>query len=141
MQPHHSPTTAALNLHIITQTLYLSQLRPDKSPVTSCNRLPPPVTSCNLLEPGHAGPGDTIASDRQVALQLLASPVSQEPQGIAALEAFLFAASAQLPVSVQPFQLIKSADPDLADAVYLSGDCHMTQAVSAALMLSDRVPG
>ena len=67
--------------------------------------------------------------------------MSQEPLGIADLEAFLFAVSAQLPVSVQPFQLIKSADPDLADAVYLSGDCRMRRAVSAALMLSDRVPG
>ncbi|DBA79069.1 TPA: hypothetical protein ACH3X1_008924 [Trebouxia sp. C0004] len=77
------------------------------------------------------GPVDTIASDRQVALQLLASPVSQEPQGIADLEAFLFAASAQLPVSVQPFQLIKSADPDLADALYLSGDCRIRRAGTA----------
>ncbi len=67
--------------------------------------------------------------------------MSQEPQGIADLEAFLFAASAQLPVSVQPFQLIKSADPDMADALYLSGDSCMRRAVSAALMLSDKVPG
>ena len=88
-----------------------------------------------------AGSGDTIASDRQVALQLLASPVSEEPQGITDLEAFLFAASARLPVSVQPFQLIKSVDPDLADALYLSGDCRIRRVMTAALLLSDRMPG
>lgn len=87
------------------------------------------------------GLGDTIASDRQVALQLLASPVSHEPQGVADLEAFLFKASAQLPVSVQPLHLINSLDPDLADALYLSGDCRIRRAVSAALLLSDRVLG
>ncbi|DBA84058.1 TPA: hypothetical protein ACH3X1_006539 [Trebouxia sp. C0004] len=88
-----------------------------------------------------AGLGDTIASDQQVALQLLANPVSQEPQGVADLEAFLFHASARLPVSVQPFQLIKSADPNLADALYLSGDCRIRRVVSAALLLSDTVLG
>ncbi|KAL3158838.1 hypothetical protein ABBQ32_011563 [Trebouxia sp. C0010 RCD-2024] len=88
-----------------------------------------------------AGLGDTIASDQQVALQLLATPVSQEPQGVADLEAFLFDATAQLPVSVQPFQLIRSADPKLADALYLSGDCRIRRVVTAALLLSDRVLG
>lgn len=88
-----------------------------------------------------AGLGDTIASDQQVALRLLATPVSQEPQGVADLEAFLFDATAQLPVSVQPFQLIRSADPKLADALYLSGDCRIRRVVTAALLLSDRVLG
>ena len=87
------------------------------------------------------GLGDTIASDRQVALQLLACPVSHEPQGVADLEAFLFSASARLPVSVQPLQLIKTVDPNLADALYLSGDCRIRRAVSAALLLLDRVLG
>ncbi|KAL3140016.1 hypothetical protein ABBQ38_004299 [Trebouxia sp. C0009 RCD-2024] len=105
--------------------------------------------ACGVENPIHAGDiiaqskapglGDSIASDRQVALQLLASPVSQAPQGIADLEAFLFSASARLPVSVQPLQVIKSVDPDLADALYLSGDCRIRRAVSAALLLSDRV--
>ena len=85
--------------------------------------------------------GDTIASDQQVALQLLASPVSQEPQSVGDLEAFLFDASARLPVSVQPFQLIKSADPNLADALYLSGDCRIRRVVTTALLLSDTVLG
>ncbi|KAL3155434.1 hypothetical protein ABBQ38_010991 [Trebouxia sp. C0009 RCD-2024] len=95
----------------------------------------------HITRPQLAGPGDTIASDQQVALQLLASPVSQEPQDVADLEAFLFDASARLPVSVQPFQLIKSADPNLADALYLCGDCRIRRVVTAALLLSDVVLG
>ena len=87
------------------------------------------------------GLGDTIVSDRQVALQLLAPPLSDQPHGVADLEAFLSSASVRLPVSVQPPQLIKSVDPDLADALYLSGDCSIGRAVSAALLLSDRVLG
>ena len=67
--------------------------------------------------------------------------MSQEPQGVTDLEAFLFHASARLPVSVQAFQLIKSADPNLADALYQSGDCRMRRVVTVALLLSDTVLG
>ena len=71
----------------------------------------------------------------------MADQVSQEPQGIADLEAFLFTASARLPVSVQAFQLIKSADPDLAHGLYLSGDCCLRRAVTAALLFSENLLG
>lgn len=85
--------------------------------------------------------GYTIASDQAVAQHLLAHPVSQTPQGVADLQAFLFTASAQLPVSAQPFQLIKAKVPLSADVVYLSGDCLVTEAVSAVLQLSETVSG
>lgn len=90
---------------------------------------------------GCAGLKYAIADDQAVARQLLAHPVSQAPQGVADLQGFLFTASAQLPVSAQPFQLIKAKTPHSADVVYLSGDCFITRAVTAVLDLSETVSG
>lgn len=92
--------------------------------------------NCRLVLQGWGIPLQVINR-----LLLLASPVSQEPQSFANLEAFSFDASARLPMSVQPFQLIKSADPNLADALYLSGDCRIRRVVTFALLLSDTVLG
>lgn len=84
---------------------------------------------------------DTIASDRQVAQQLLMMPLQQEPANAVAFVHFLYNAQFQLPVSAQPFQLVRALDPDLADTLYLCGDCRIRAAVSSALQLSDSMLG
>ena len=84
---------------------------------------------------------DSIASDRQVAEQLLLVQLQQEPANAIAFGHFLYNAQFQLPVSARPFQLVKAHDPDLADALYQCGDCRIRAAVSGALQLSDSVLG
>ena len=84
---------------------------------------------------------DIIASDRQVAQQLLMIPLQQEPPNAVAFGHFLFNAQFQLPVSARPFQLVKAHDPELADSLYQCGDCRIRAAVSDALQLSDSVLG
>ena len=84
---------------------------------------------------------ESIASDRQVAQQLLMIPLQQEPANATAFGHFLYNAQFQLPVSAQPFQLVKALDPDLADTLYLCGDCRIRAAVSGALQLSDSMLG
>lgn len=79
--------------------------------------------------------------DQAVASKLLAQPLSQAPQGVTDLQDFLFTASAQLPVSVQLLQLIKAKMPLSADAVYLSGDCFISRAITTVLELSETVSG
>ena len=90
---------------------------------------------------GSVRPVDSIASDRQVAQQLLMIPLQHEPPNAVALGHFLFSAQFQLPVSARPLQLVKAHDPDLADALYQCGDCRIRAAVSDALQLSDSVLG
>lgn len=84
---------------------------------------------------------ESIASDRQVAQQLLMIPLQQEPANAIAFGQFLYKAQFQLPVSAQPFQIVKALDPDLADTLYLCGDCRIRAAVSSALQLSDSMLG
>ncbi len=84
---------------------------------------------------------DSIASDRQVAQQLLMIPLQQEPANAIAFGHFWYNAQFQLPVSACPFQLVKAHDPELADALYQCGDCRITAAVSDALQLSDSMLG
>ncbi len=84
---------------------------------------------------------DSIASDRQVAQQLLMIPLQQEPPNAVAFGHFLFNAQFQLPVSARPFQLVKAHDPELTDSLYQCGDCRIRAAVSDALQLSDSVLG
>ncbi len=79
----------------------------------------------------------SIASDRQVAQQLLMFPLQQAPANAIAFEHFLYNAQFQLPVSARPFQLVKAHDPGLADTLYLCEDCLIRAAVSNALQLSE----
>ena len=67
--------------------------------------------------------------------------MSEEPNSLKDLEAALFNASGRLPVSIQPLEMVKALDPDMTDALYLSGDCSIRRAVSMALDLSDTVLG
>ena len=87
------------------------------------------------------GLADTITSDRQVAQQLLKMPLEQEPIGAAGFGTFLFKAQFQSPVSARPFQLVKAHDPDLADALYLCGDCRIRAAISDVVQLSESMLG
>lgn len=80
-----------------------------------------------------AGPRDIIASNIAISQELLAHPVTQEPQGAAELGAFLFKATARLPVSAQPFRMHKVLDPAVGHALYQSGDCLICQTLTRAL--------
>ena len=99
--------------------------------------------SHTLCYAGSAGVGvaDGITSDRQVAQKLLKIPLEEEPIGAEGCGTFLFKAQFQLPVSARPFQLIKAHDPDLADALYLCGDCRIRAAISDAVQLSESMLG
>ena len=78
-----------------------------------------------------------IASDRQVAQQLLMFPLQQAPANATAFGHFLYNAQFQLPVSARPFQFIQTHDPGLTNALYLCDDCLIRAAVSNALQLSE----
>ncbi|DBA82974.1 TPA: hypothetical protein ACH3X1_006751 [Trebouxia sp. C0004] len=85
------------------------------------------ISGAPIAGQGSVRPMDSIASDRQVAQQLLMIPLQQEPPNAVAFGHFLFNAQFQLPVSARPFQLVKAHDPELADSLYQCGVAGTTE--------------